>query len=289
MERLSSGLRINRAADDAAGLAIAEGMRAQVNGMNQASRNSLDGVSLLQTAEGGLNETHAILLRMRVLAVQAANSGVMSKESLGAIQAEMTQLTADIDRIATSIEFNGHTLLDGSFHKKSLQVGANAGDVKIVSINSGITEAVPGSPAGTALWGVDKVSGTPGDPAAITYPITVEEEVAGQLKTAEVPTPTPIPRTVDELVAALNADPSFGPLFTVEAGAHRRSPTEFVSSTNVIITAKEPGRGEITITGIPTSPTAPAPSKSRLSSGATRCPSASAGSVRRTFSGPSST
>lgn len=163
-ERLSSGLRINRAADDAAGLAIAENMRGQVNGLNQGARNAGDGVSLLRTAEGGLNETHAILQRMRTLAVQAANSGVMSSDNLRAIQAEMTQAMAEIDRIAYGAEFNGQTLLDGTFRDKKLQVGANAGDVKTVSIVSTIIAevpaiparpAIPPEPARVALWEVE--------------------------------------------------------------------------------------------------------------------------------------
>lgn len=90
-------------------------MRAQVNGLNQGARNAGDGVSLLRTAEGALNETHAILQRMRTLAVQAANSGVKASDNLRAIQAEMTQLTAEIDRIAYGSEFNGQVLLDGTF------------------------------------------------------------------------------------------------------------------------------------------------------------------------------
>lgn len=151
-ERLSSGLRINRAADDAAGLAISEGLRAQANGLDQAQRNTGDGISPMRTAEGGLNETHAVLQRMRTLAVQAANNGVMTSDNLKAIQAEMTELTAEIDRIAYKTEFNGTNLLDGSFRNKSLQVGANAGDTQLVTIASSIVEAVPASPAGTALW-----------------------------------------------------------------------------------------------------------------------------------------
>ncbi|GAB97473.1 flagellin [Kineosphaera limosa] len=123
MERLSSGLRINRAADDAAGLAISENMRTQVNGLNQGARNAGDGISLLRTAEGALNETHAILQRMRTLAVQAANVGVMTSENLQMVQVEMGQLIAEIDRIAYETEFNGTSLLDGTFREKSCRWG----------------------------------------------------------------------------------------------------------------------------------------------------------------------
>lgn len=114
MEKLSSGLRINRAADDAAGLSISEKMRAQIRGLDQASKNAQDGISLLQTAEGGLNETHDILQRMNELATQAAN-GTLEADDRDAITKEMDQLTKDVDRIAKSTNFNGKTLLDGTF------------------------------------------------------------------------------------------------------------------------------------------------------------------------------
>ena len=113
LEKLSSGMRINRAADDAAGLAISEKMRSQIRGMEQAQRNAQDGISLIQTAEGALSETHSILQRMRELAVQAANDTYTSTDRQN-IQAEIDQLTAEIDRISSSTQFNGKNLLDGS-------------------------------------------------------------------------------------------------------------------------------------------------------------------------------
>lgn len=123
MERLSSGLRINRAGDDAAGLTISEKMRGQIRGLNQAARNAQDSISLIQTAEGALNETHAILQRMRELAVQSANDTNTGADRLQ-IQAEVDQLAAEITRIATDTEFNTQKLLDGTanflFH-----IGAN--------------------------------------------------------------------------------------------------------------------------------------------------------------------
>ena len=112
LEKLSSGLRINRAADDAAGLAISEKMRSQIRGLDQAVRNAQDGISLIQTAEGALNETHSILQRMRELAVQAANDTYTS-EDRQQIQAEIDQLTQEIDRIAATTQFNGKLLLNG--------------------------------------------------------------------------------------------------------------------------------------------------------------------------------
>lgn len=113
LEKLSSGLRINRAADDAAGLAISEKMRSQIRGLSMAERNSLDAVSLIQTAEGALNETHSILQRMRELSVQASN-GTLEDNDRGAIQAEMNQLTFEIDRIADTTQFNQKKLFSGA-------------------------------------------------------------------------------------------------------------------------------------------------------------------------------
>ncbi|CAM4131397.1 flagellin N-terminal helical domain-containing protein [Lederbergia lenta] len=138
LEKLSSGLRINRAADDAAGLAISEKMRSQIRGLGMAERNSLDAVSLIQTAEGALNETHTILQRMRELSVQAAN-GTMEDDDRKAVQAEIDQLTAEIDRIADTTQFNQKKLLDGAVGatgelKIQFQVGANKDEVLIVEI-----------------------------------------------------------------------------------------------------------------------------------------------------------
>lgn len=125
-EKLSSGYRINRAADDAAGLSISEKMRSQIRGLDQASTNAQDGISLIQTAEGALNETHSILQRMRELAVQSSN-GTETDDDRAAIQDEVTQLTAEIDRIASTTQFNTMTLLNGDFSASSmtLQIGAN--------------------------------------------------------------------------------------------------------------------------------------------------------------------
>jgi flagellin len=125
MEKLSSGLRINRAADDAAGLAISEGMRAQINGAAQASRNAQDGISMVQTAEGALNEMHSILQRIRELAVQWSN-GTLSTSDQAKITAEVAQLTAELDRIRDSTTFNGISLFNASTSTTvTLQVGAN--------------------------------------------------------------------------------------------------------------------------------------------------------------------
>jgi flagellin len=140
MEKLSSGLRINRAGDDAAGLAISEKMRGQIRGLDQASRNSQDGISLIQTAEGGLNETHSILQRMRELAVQSANDTNVTVDR-DALQEEMNQLTSEVNRIGNTQEFNTQKILNGGSTEATgqsitlkLQIGANENqtlDVKI--------------------------------------------------------------------------------------------------------------------------------------------------------------
>lgn len=127
MQRLSSGLRINSAKDDAAGLAIAERMSAQVRGLNQAQRNANDGVSLAQTAEGALGTIGGNLQRIRELAVQSRNA-TNSTEDRAALQKEVTQLKEEIDRVASTTSFNGTKLLDGSFTAQTFQVGANAGE-----------------------------------------------------------------------------------------------------------------------------------------------------------------
>ncbi|KYO64112.1 flagellin Hag [Thermovenabulum gondwanense] len=127
LEKLSSGLRINRAGDDAAGLAISEKMRGQIRGLLQASRNSQDGISLIQTAEGALNETHSILQRMRELVIQGGNIATNQPEDLNAIQDEINALISEIDGIKDRTQFNGKTLLNGDFSSSALifQIGAN--------------------------------------------------------------------------------------------------------------------------------------------------------------------
>src|SRR6187402_1999932 len=115
LEKLSSGFRINRAADDAAGLAISEGLRSQIGGLKVAVRNAQDGISVVQTAEGALTESHAILQRMRDLVVQAGNSGSVDSNAKDAIQTEVDQLNLELTRIADTTQFNGQKLLDGNY------------------------------------------------------------------------------------------------------------------------------------------------------------------------------
>ena len=132
-EKLSSGYQVNRAADDAAGLSISEKMRNQIRGINQAVKNSEDGVSLIQTAEGNMNEIHSILQRMGELATKAAND-VNDTDDRQTITDEITQLVTEIDSIASKAEFNGTKLLDGDFSGKQLQVGAKEGENMEITI-----------------------------------------------------------------------------------------------------------------------------------------------------------
>ena len=186
LEKLSSGLRINRAGDDAAGLSISEKMRGQIRGLNQASANAQDAISLIQTAEGGLNETHAILQRMRELAVQAANDTLVTADRQ-AIQDEATQLQQEIDRIANNTEFNTQTLFTGAFvgtaNALKFQVGANQDQVINLNI-AYMTASAIGTGAGvvvttnaidTAAGGVNMLSHTNATISITTINFALEE------------------------------------------------------------------------------------------------------------------
>ena len=159
LERLSSGLRINSARDDAAGLAISERFTAQINGLNQAVRNANDGISLAQTAESSLSEVTNNLQRIRELAVQSANATNSSSDRV-ALQEEVTQLVAEIDRVAGQANFNGVQLLNGNFQNQIFQVGANAGEtINVESIidatSSNLITATSFTGTGSAITGAD--------------------------------------------------------------------------------------------------------------------------------------
>ncbi len=163
LQRLSSGLRINSAKDDAAGLAIADRMTTQIRGLNQAARNANDGISLAQTAEGALNEVGNNLQRLRELAVQSANATNSASDRVS-LQAEASQLIAEIDRVATQTSFNSVNLLNGTFTNQAFQVGANANQtISITSIASARTSALGqsygASIAGTTLTAATGVTG----------------------------------------------------------------------------------------------------------------------------------
>ncbi|MFF2752164.1 flagellin [Psychrobacillus sp. NPDC058041] len=147
LEKLSSGFKINRAGDDAAGLAISEKMRGQIRGLDMATKNAQDGISLIQTAEGALNETHAILQRMRELSVQSAND-TNTDDDRKELQKEISALTTEITRISTDTEFNTQSLLDGTFTGKLIHIGANTGQTLSVSVAT----------MGAKALGIDAVS-----------------------------------------------------------------------------------------------------------------------------------
>ena len=152
-KRLSSGLRINSAKDDSAGLQISDRMTSQINGLNQGNRNANDGIAMAQTAEGSMDEIVNMLQRIRTLSVQAAN-GTNTKEDRAAIQQEVTQLSTEINRIASKTTFNGETILNGQDAgllvngKISFQVGANANDLMELDLSQGFTISGIGAMAG---------------------------------------------------------------------------------------------------------------------------------------------
>lgn len=207
LEKLSSGLRINRAADDAAGLAISEGLRSQVNGLTVAARNAQDGISVIQTAEGALTEVHSILQRMRDLAVQAGNdsNNVKSRE---AIATEAKALTEELTRISEGTNFNGIQLLDGTQANLSFQVGADGRDssqiqVSLSGANIANIATALGSAAGGAVMDVvtptlvtGAVSFTIGD-ATSSKTVSTTLGAAGDYK------------TVQDVADALNKDATF--------------------------------------------------------------------------------
>ena len=148
LQRLSSGLRINSAKDDAAGLAISDRMTTQISGLNQATRNANDGISLAQTTEGALQEVTNNLQRIRELAVQSANA-TNSDSDRGALDQEVQQRLAEIERIAGQTSFNGRKVLDGSFGNATFQVGANVGETISVGLNTSMRASAIGSVANT--------------------------------------------------------------------------------------------------------------------------------------------
>jgi flagellin len=147
VERLSSGLRINKAADDAAGLAISQGLTAQINGIGQAVRNAQDGINVVQTADGALTEVHSILQRVRTLAVQAANDS-NSSDARGNILTEVKQLGTELDRIGNTTKFNGRTLLDGdASNDLKFQVGSDGGTDNQIEVDLSASGTILGSTA----------------------------------------------------------------------------------------------------------------------------------------------
>ena len=181
IQRLSSGLRINSAKDDAAGLAISDRMTAQIRGTNQAARNANDGISLAQVAEGALGSITGNLQRMRELAVQSANA-TNSASDRAALQQEVAQLTTEIDRVATQTQFNGLNLLDGTFTAQQFQVGANAGQtISISGIASARSAALGISYTASVTGGVTTAALAAGD--LTVNGVAIQASAAGQAST----------------------------------------------------------------------------------------------------------
>ncbi|MED5049419.1 flagellin [Bacillus siamensis] len=183
MEKLSSGLRINRAGDDAAGLAISEKMRSQIRGLDMASKNAQDGISLIQTSEGALNETHSILQRMSELATQAAND-TNTDSDRSELQKEMDQLASEVTRISTDTEFNTKKLLDGTAKDLTFQIGANEGQTMTLSINKMDSESLKvGTPTYTAGTNGDTITSADGKSTATWADETTDPD-SGEVKKA---------------------------------------------------------------------------------------------------------
>ena len=211
MERLSSGLRINSAKDDAAGLAIATGMQSQITGINQAVRNSNDGISMAQTAEGAMDEMSNILQRMRELSVQSAND-TNSSANRGSIQKEVDQLYDELDRIASVTQFNGANILDGSAGSTTLQIGANSGETLSFSIDpvtttdlnlnavSGLGDSNSGRVSGAA--GVSTVETI--DPVTGLATTTASEPVDGEVAINGIDIGAPASGSADDIANAIN-------------------------------------------------------------------------------------
>jgi flagellin len=166
IEHLSSGLRVNTAADDPAGLVIANSLLSQAQGLGQAIKNANDGINLVKTAEGALNEVSNLLQEMRTLAVHAANTGVNSAADIAADQAQLNNAVSSIDRIASTTKFNGKALLDGTYSSQIFQVGANSTDTVSVTITNmasstlGVNSLTLDTQAGAAIAAIDAAIGT---------------------------------------------------------------------------------------------------------------------------------
>jgi flagellin len=167
-ERLSSGYRINTAADDPAGLAISVGLQDQIDGMTQAVQNGQDGIDVLQTAEGGLTQSTDILQQMLSLATEAANGGDQTPSTLSDLQTQLSQLKSELDRVATGTTFDGTTLLDGSYTGQTFQIGADAGDTTTISIGSATAQALGVAGVDVTSAGALYQAGTTSGPGTVT-------------------------------------------------------------------------------------------------------------------------
>jgi len=210
MQRLSSGLRVNSAKDDAAGLAISERMNTQVRGLNVAARNANDGISLAQTAEGALGKVGDMLQRMRELAVQSANASNNSSDRT-ALNAEVQQLRQEIDRVAKTTSFNGTKLIDGSFANATFQVGANAGEG--ISIDS-IVNSDSAALGKTSIHATPQIvpPATPVAPAVLAAipaggatPLSIDDAAGNPVNLGPIGEATTLAQRAGQMVDAINA------------------------------------------------------------------------------------
>ncbi|MBM0127060.1 flagellin N-terminal helical domain-containing protein [Pimelobacter simplex] len=233
MEKLSSGFRINRAADDAAGLAISEGLRSQVGGLKVAVRNAQDGISVVQTTEGALTEVHSILQRMRDLAVQASNDS-NNTEARANIKAEADQLTSELTRIGNSTNFNGTKLLDGSAGTLNFQVGADGDSDSNIAVNLA-TANVVSIAANLGSAGAEFDVLTPTDvTGAMTFSTTVPATSA-TVTLGAAGTYT----TVNDVADALNGDTGFAANFSASVN----------DSNQLVVSSKVGGTVDVTAPG----------------------------------------
>lgn len=230
INRLSSGLRINSAKDDAAGLAIAERFTSQIRGLNQAARNANDGISLAQTAEGALGSTGANLQRIRELAVQSANA-TNSASDRAALQQEVAQLVAEIDRVGAQTQFNGINLLDGSFSSQQFQVGANANQTIAISGLSSARSSALGQTYGVSATGTTLTAAT-GITAAGQFTINGTDIYAGAA----------VGGSAKDIAAAINARSISGVTATAQATS--------VAGTTAATAGLTAGTATLTVNGI---------------------------------------
>jgi flagellin len=239
MERLSSGLRINSAKDDAAGLAITNRMTTQVNGLNQAIRNANDGISLSQTAEGAMGESTNLLQRMRTLAIQSANA-TNSTTDRAALQSEVSQLILEIDRIATTTTFNNQKILNGTFNNAAFQVGANANETIRVSVASAKASDL-GQINSIAFTGFNlaDVSASAASPASGVLAQTLTFTVDGTAETVSVTagdSASAIADSVNANVSAISAEARTGARITVTSDTASDQYSITINGTTVTAT-----------------------------------------------------
>ena len=237
LEKLSSGLRINRAGDDAAGLALSEGLKSQIGGLTVAARNAQDGIGAVQTAEGGLNQTQSILQRLRDLGVQAAND-TNNDKSREAIKTEATSLTDELNRIADSTNFNGINLLDGKAGKLNFQVGANGDAASQISVD--LSKASVKTVVNQLNLGSTSNQGTSfavGDPALLGGQATFTAKTASGITTSVTTTSLTAVGTYSSVEAyadGLNKDLGFSAKFDASVVKDANG-----KGTAVVVTAKD--------------------------------------------------